>query len=117
MCKICDWIRSKFCDSKTAYEEMEEYKAKYQNPSSRTTADKGVKIFLSSYHNWRTEMEMAHPSKTGLKLGENLYGEILIIFSVNRSFGSRNGRMIVESLISLLAFTQKVSTRAVAPGG
>lgn len=82
MCKICDWIRSKFCDSKTAYEEMEEYKAKYQNPSSRTTADKGVKIFLSSYHKWRTEVEMAHPSKTGLKLGENLYGEILIIFSV-----------------------------------
>ena len=63
------------------YEEMEEYKAKYQNPSSKGMADKGTMKFLSSYSQWRVEVELVHPSKMGLKLGENLYGEVLIIFS------------------------------------
>ena len=88
MGKICEWMRNKFCNSKTAYEEMEEYQAKYQNPSSRATADKGVKKFLSSFREWRREVELAHPSKAGLKLGENLYGEILIIFSACLDKGS-----------------------------
>ena len=81
MGKICEWIKDNFCNSKTPYEEMEEYKAKYQNPSSKGVADKGGMKFLSSYSQWRVEVELVHPSKMGLKLGENLYGEVLIIFS------------------------------------
>lgn len=81
MGKICEWIKDKFCNSKTPYEEMEEYKAKYQNPSSKGVADKGAMKFLSSYSQWRVEVELVHPSNMGLKFGENLYGEVLIIFS------------------------------------
>ena len=81
MGKLCEWIKSKFCDSMTAYEEMKQYKAKYQNPSSQAVADKGVKRFLASYHLWKGEVDYVHKSQNGLVFGEKLYGEILIIFS------------------------------------
>lgn len=60
---------------------MEAFKEKYQNPSSVRTANKGVKQFLSAYRRWRGEVELVHPSKTGMKFGEKLYGDVLIIFS------------------------------------
>ena len=49
MGKICEWIKDNFFNRKTPYEEMEEYKEKYQNPSSKGVADKGALKFLSSY--------------------------------------------------------------------
>lgn len=81
MGKICEWIRDMFCSSKTAYETMKAFKGMYKNPSSAAIADKGVKAFLSSYQQWRSEVELVHPSKEGLEFGEKLYGEVLIIFS------------------------------------
>ena len=74
-------LRNLFCKRQTEYEEMEAYKAKYQNPSSARMADRGVKGFLSSYRRWRGEVELIHPSKAGLLYGEKLYADILIIFS------------------------------------
>ena len=81
MCKICRLLKTLFSKCQTEFEEMEVYKAKYQNPSSAKMADRGVKGFLSSYRRWRDEVELVHPSKTGLIYGEKLYGDILIIFS------------------------------------
>lgn len=81
MCKIYRLLKTLFCKCQTEFEKMEVYKAKYQNPSSARIADRGVKGFLSSYRSWRGEVELVHPSMTGLMYGEKLYGDILIIFS------------------------------------
>jgi len=48
--KICKWIKRLFGNSKIAFEELEEFKAKFSNPLSVSTADKGQKICLASYH-------------------------------------------------------------------
>ena len=81
MCKICNRVKNLFCSTKNEFDEMEAYNAKFQNPSSSSTADKGVKAFLASYQKWRGAVELVRPSKNGLVFGEKLYGTALIRYS------------------------------------
>lgn len=84
MGKICNWIKNFFCNSKNEFEEMEAYKAKYHNPSTANTANKGVREYLANYRKWRCAVELMYRSKNTnnrLEFGEKLYGDILIIFS------------------------------------
>lgn len=81
MGKLCEWIKKMLFGGKTTYEELKAYIAMFKEPSSDKDADKGVKAFLTSYRQWRSEVELVHPSCNGLEFGEKLYGESLIIFS------------------------------------
>lgn len=81
-------MKGLFGKNKTAFDELEEFKAKFSNPLSTDTADKGVKVFLASYHKWRGVVELVRQSKKGFQFGEKLYGDVLIIFSACLKKGS-----------------------------
>lgn len=112
MGKICDWLKDQFCGNKTSYEEMEEFKAKYQNPSSEAVADKGVKKFLASYQQWRGEVDYVHKSQNGLEFGEKMYAEILIVFSACLDKGTLlNAENLIILEGELIYFDEKTEYR------
>ena len=101
MGKIYEWVKNMFCNNKTEFEEMEEYNAKFKNPSSVTIADKGVKKYLANYRKWKGSVELMYRSKNSknsLEFGEKLYGDILIKFSVCLD----KGRLLTVENLKLL---------------
>lgn len=104
MSKFFDCIRNTLSGGKTSYQELKSYIAQFKNPSSSNVADKGVEVFLISYHQWRSEVELVHPSKSGPEFGEKLYGDSLIIFSACLDKGTRLNVENLKILEKELAF-------------